>query len=158
MNEIQIAKQALKEIERLYLRSNKRGQNTCEAMYRRARAALEMMEQSTHQKAPCPSSLDTMADIKQFIKTLDPGLPEDDDAFKTATLLLAALIVGADEEKLADFTGLDPDFIAPRAERLRQNGVWQGEQTHCDWDNEEGGAIAFWLDVNVAEGYMGRKG
>jgi hypothetical protein len=81
MNEIQIARQALEEIARLYLRSNKRGQNTCQAMYRRAIEALEIMEQPTR---PADlrlllSEVETMTleEIKQLIKELDPNLSEE---------------------------------------------------------------------------------
>lgn len=92
----------------------------------------------------------SMQDINDAVDNFDLGEQRD-----TGVMLLAALEVGPDEQKVAEFTGIPLDYIRPRAERLRANGVWKNGKTHCEWFAKDGG-VAFVMDVCVAEGLMGR--
>lgn len=99
----------------------------------------------------------TIEDITSAVEGLDPNLDPNLDTFRSALLLLSSAVVGPDEAKVAAFTGLPAAFVAERAERLRASGVWTGEgKIAADWWDEETGGIAFWIDVNVAEGLMER--
>lgn len=97
-----------------------------------------------------------LEEIKRMVSGLDAKLQPEEEAFKAAVVLLSALEVGADAEKLHRFTGYPLPFIRRLEERLRENGVWRGEKTCAAWDREDGGVIAFWLDVLVALGHARR--
>ena len=97
----------------------------------------------------------TIERIKQEVQSLDPSLKEEDDAFKTATVMLAGLVVGPNINAVAKFTNLPRVFVRLRAAALRANGIWKAGQTHAAWFGKNGG-MAFWMDVNVAEGLMKR--
>lgn len=91
------------------------------------------------------------------IKHLEPGIEEGSDNFNTALMLLASVVVGANQRKIASFTKLPISFISPRAKRLRENQVWQGGKVACEWFEKDGGSIAFWCDALVAEGLVKRS-
>lgn len=91
------------------------------------------------------------------IKRLDPKAQEGSEDFSTALMLLAGLIVGANEKKISQFTELPLYFIRPRAKRLREHGVWDGNKSCVDWFRKGEGGIAFWMDVLVAQGLMKRS-
>jgi len=98
----------------------------------------------------------TLDDLKKEVKRLDPKTSDENEpAFKTALILLSALVVGANQKNIAKFTKIPQKFIAERAKRLRANGIWRGSKTNCDWFEKSGG-IAFWCDVLVAEGLIRR--
>lgn len=44
--------------------------------------------------------------------------------YETLLLITAALYVGADEQRVIWLTGLKPDFVKARVERLRASGFW----------------------------------
>lgn len=97
-------------------------------------------------------------EVRETIKELDPKLDETDDSFSTATLLLSSALIGTDEDALRKFTGLSSEFIQPRAERLRESGIWEPEgMVYCDWEDEVSGNVSFWLDVCIAEGLVERR-
>lgn len=97
----------------------------------------------------------TVEQIEREVRRLDPH--STGSGFQTAVLMLAALQIGTgDVEALQRFTGFDQEFIETRATNLRRNGIWTADgKTDCAWFEKDGG-IAFWCDVNVAEGLMER--
>lgn len=103
---------------------------------------------------PQNNPLETLEGIQTLVRELDQALGDEDDYFKSAVLLLAALSVGQDVERLADFTGFPLEFIEPRAWRLKKNGIWKDGQTRANWFDEDGGGVAFWMDVALAEGLL----
>lgn len=60
------------------------------------------------------NQLATLDAVKKIVFELDESLTEDDDYFKSAVLLLAALNVGHDVQRLAEFTGFPAEFIETR--------------------------------------------
>ncbi len=52
----------------------------------------------------------------------------DPNLMRTGEMVMMAWFVGADEEKIAEATGLSMDFIRPRAERLRAQKLWIGDK------------------------------
>lgn len=97
----------------------------------------------------------TLRQIKNAIHKLDPAIEPDDNAYQAAVIMLAALQVGANIRQIARFTGYLIHEVAEIGRRLRANGVWCGSKTRCEWFEKDGG-LAFWMDANVALGYMER--
>lgn len=97
----------------------------------------------------------TLTFIKQEVRRMDKDLTETESAFRTAVIMLAALSVGQNINKLAAFTKLPKEFVRERAAALRANGIWQNGKTNAEWFEENGG-IAFWMDVACAEGLLQR--
>lgn len=102
----------------------------------------------------------TIEAIQEAISAMDPSLNATDDAFKTAVLMMSGVFIGTGNlRKLAAFTRLPRSFIAIRAERLRKARIWTRDgKTAAEWFEEESGegAIAFWMDCAVAEGFLER--
>lgn len=96
----------------------------------------------------------TLEQLRNQVKRLDPKLNENEESFGIALMLLAGIHVGADIKKISDFIKVPVKWLEPYEKRLRDQGVWVGENTTCDWVNEKTGAIAFWCDVLVAQGML----
>jgi hypothetical protein len=102
-----------------------------------------------------------MKRIKEMVKELDPSLEgaEDHVDYKTAVVLLAALLEGTGVQRLAAFTGYSEDFIAAIASRMRKAELWV--EDHFYWEHwPRGGSIhpaVFWMDACVAEGLLVRR-
>jgi len=102
------------------------------------------------------SEFETLGDVKAEVRRMDPVLDEDDEGFKAATVLLASVIVGQNQQKLVKFTGYRNTLIAKFAANLRRSGVWQkGKMADSGWFEKDGGT-AFWLDVCIARGLLKR--
>ncbi len=93
-------------------------------------------------------------DIIKSVKKLDPNIKEDEEAFKVACILLASAFEGADSIKIGKLLKLPVKDIKKYEANLRKNNVWKENKVYCDWFNNETGSISFWLDVNVALGYV----
>lgn len=97
----------------------------------------------------------TLQDFEKEVQQLDPSQKPEEPSFKTAVLLLSALQVGANAERLSKFTGYPRTFVSERVRRCRENGIFKGGKVACEWFDENGG-IALWCDVLVAEGLLAR--
>lgn len=97
----------------------------------------------------------TLRQIKNAVKKMDDTVTPDDEAYQAAVIMLAALQVGANIRRVAQFTGYPIREVARIGQCLRKNGIWVGSKTKCEWFEKDGG-IAFWMDVSVALGYMER--
>ena len=59
---------------------------------------------------------------------------------------------------LSRITGVSPRVVAEYARNLRASGVWTPDgKTAGQWDDEESGLLAFWLDVWVGQGLLERS-
>ena len=96
----------------------------------------------------------TLNDVKRMIRELDPYLDEGDRFFEAAVIMLSALVVGADEQAIAQFSGIPLERIEPRAQKLRRSGRWRGQRTIARWDDAALGDISFWIDTLIAEGLL----
>ena len=96
----------------------------------------------------------TIQEAEDVVREMDPNVREED--VQVGGLLIASAVIGNDEQALAVFTGYEPDFIATCGRRLRDNGVWVGDELCVDWWDEETGGVAFWMDVCIAQGLMRR--
>lgn len=99
----------------------------------------------------------TIERVRDQVKQMDPSLTETDSAFESAVILLSALVVGPAVRRVAQFTGYPQRRVSERFARLKAGGVIRGGKMVIEWFDEEGGGIAFWLDVLVAEGQMQRR-
>lgn len=96
-----------------------------------------------------------LAKLRKEVQKIAPNLEPDDDAFRAAVVMFAALEHGADEDKLIAFTGEPEDFVNELGRRLRQGKIWDGKKTRADWFKENG-TISFWLDVCTGLGFLNR--
>lgn len=70
------------------------------------------------------------------------------------------MYIGTNADKIARLLGLNRDkFVRPRARRLRDNGVWEGDKVTICWDedNDDTVLMAILLDAMVAEGDLVRR-
>lgn len=84
---------------------------------------------------------------------LEPDAP----TVRSATILLAAEVIGQNVDRLALLTGYPREFVARCARRLVDNGVWVNGRTASAWRGCEVDSLAFWADVGVAEGKLCRR-
>ena len=98
----------------------------------------------------------TIERVRAEVKRMDPNVDENSSEFRSAVILLSALVVGPRVREVATFTGYKYRDVAERFRRLRASGVVRQGQLSIQWFDEDGGGIAFWLDVLVAEGMMAR--
>ncbi|HEV2132264.1 MAG TPA: hypothetical protein VGR27_14210, partial [Longimicrobiaceae bacterium] len=91
------------------------------------------------------------------IRARDPERCAISSTYWAVTLLLAAIEVGQNIDRLARYTGCKRSFVARCARRLVDNGVWQGGETICEWAVEREAHPSFWKDVAVAEGKLFRQ-
>lgn len=108
---------------------------------------------------PCEGT-PTREQLKGYVHelALDP-VEEGDDDFDAALVMLAALSLGTGKVMpLSRLTGVPPRRVAAFARELRASGVWTADgKTSGQWLDEEGGELAFWLDVWVAQGLLERR-
>lgn len=88
----------------------------------------------------------------------DLGLSSRDEE-DSAVLVMTAFSAGSDEASLAKATGLSPDFIRPRAERMRQSGIWTDDGTvvideDADMDDASQAQVVVILHTLCAEGLL----
>jgi hypothetical protein len=90
------------------------------------------------------------------LRARDPERCAIASTYWAVTLLLAALEVGQNIDRLARYTGCKRSFVARCARRLVDSGVWQGGEMICEWAVEREAHPSFWKDVAVAEGKLSR--
>ncbi len=81
----------------------------------------------------------------------------DESALKATVVMVAALFVGPDVEKIVRVTGYSREYVAEVAERLRASHLWNGEALdYGDWSDSSKGALRHALDLEVAQGIVVR--
>jgi len=100
--------------------------------------------------------------VKETLLQLDPSLAgtEEDERYKTALLLLSALACAPDTTRLAEFTQLPREFVAPIRQRMIRAQLWTESDGCCNhWYVADGVFCTtfFWLDVLVAQGLVVRQ-
>lgn len=94
--------------------------------------------------------------LSRTVCCLDPAVSSSEDTFKAAVVMLAALEVGPNADRIAKLVGYPRTLVRIFGRRLRECGVWDGGVTKADWGDEKTGTIAFWCDVGVAVGWLKR--
>ena len=72
--------------------------------------------------------------------------------------LFASELVGPYSDRIATFLGYPSALVQVMAARLQEAKIWQDDHVHCEsWFDPEKGAVAFMLDLMVAEGQFVRR-
>lgn len=95
----------------------------------------------------------TIDDIRKEASKFD--LSEEET--KIAVILLSSLVVGANIQRIQEFTGYDREFISGVARKLRKSGIWRKDKVDGEeWFDKKNGGVAFLCDVLVGLGYAKR--
>jgi len=96
----------------------------------------------------------SLEEIKHEVQQLDPVLNQEELAFRTAVVLLAAAFAtGPDAERLVIFTGYPESFVSAISQRMRQCGLWTANEVSTDhWFTGDKWTLGLWMDSLVAEG------
>lgn len=100
--------------------------------------------------------------LEETLVELEPELEgtEEDDSYRTALVLLAAITCGPDPTGLARITELPRQFVSKIRQRMIRAQLWTEIDVACDhWYCSDGAfyTTRFWLDVLVAEGRVVRR-
>jgi len=95
--------------------------------------------------------------VKQIIREMDENLSESDESFSGALVLISIIEVGHRIKDIVNFSSLDRKFVADFIRNLRANKffTWNNKICHSGWF-DEGGGVAFWMDVSIGLGYIQR--
>ncbi len=89
--------------------------------------------------------MDTKEEIFAMVKSIDPNLHGNDNAFKVAAILLE----GTETQNvydLSEFFNYRLDFVKQVAYRLQDNKIWKYGKTRCDWFEKDGGKVCEFCD------------
>lgn len=98
----------------------------------------------------------TRKQIREWVLELDTKLDGDCVEFDAGCVVLAAAFHGPNADRCAKLLQLSRAQVREWGKNLAANGVWKNGRVYADWDDEKTGGIAFWLDVNIALGYIER--
>ncbi len=100
----------------------------------------------------------TMQGMKRDVWNMDATLAEDSYTFQAAMVLLTSELVGPYVDRIATFLGYPPGLVQAMAARLYEAKIWESDEVRCEsWFDPKKGAVAFRLDLMVAEGELVRK-
>jgi hypothetical protein len=94
--------------------------------------------------------------LKQLIEAMEDG--KDKLITKCMLILIASLGVGADVDRLVEYTGYPREFIETVSQRMRNADLWIGELVDDLgwWDQENNLTAEFFARALVAEGDLVR--
>jgi hypothetical protein len=99
----------------------------------------------------------TLQDMRTDVWNLDETLAEDSYTFQAAMVLLASGLVGPYVDRIAKFVGYPCGLVQVIGARLQEAKIWERDEVRCEeWFDPKKGAIAFVLDLCVAEGRLMR--
>jgi hypothetical protein len=99
----------------------------------------------------------TLQGMRSDIWNLDNTLAEDSYTFQAAMVLLASDLVGPYVDRIATFVGYPRGLVQLIGARLQEAKIWESGEVRCEaWFDPKKGAIAFMLDLRVAEGKLMR--
>ena len=105
-----------------------------------------------------PIKHDALEGMRRDVRDMNETLEEDSYSFQAAMVLFASELVGPYSDRIAMFLGYPSSLVQLMAARLQEAKIWQDDHVHCDsWFDPEKGAVAFMLDLMVAEGQLLRK-
>ena len=92
-----------------------------------------------------------MTDQEQYEKAVKHFDAEDDDASK---VVIASLIVGPNQRRIAKLTGIDREVIRVFGSRLREQKVWVGGRVAVEDPTKGPDGIELALLSGVAVGWL----
>jgi len=105
-----------------------------------------------------PIKHDALQGMRRDVRNMNETLHEDSYSFQAAMVLFASELVGPYGDRIATFLGYPPSLVQLIAARLQEAKIWQDDDVDCDnWFHPDKGAVAFMLDLMVAEGQLLRK-
>jgi len=105
-----------------------------------------------------PIKHDALQGMRRDVRNMNETLHEDSYSFQAAMVLFASELVGPYTDRIATFLGYPSSLVQLMAARLQEAKIWQDDHVHCDsWFDPEKGAVAFMLDLMVAEGQLVRR-
>lgn len=109
------------------------------------------------EKAPPKPHL-SLNRVRMAVKeSLGQGANENPDLFMAGVVLVSALSVGTNADRIARFTGHNRDQVREIGRRLRKNKLWSGHGFYIEpWFHEKTGIVAFVLDCMIANGEVER--
>ena len=109
-------------------------------------------------RGKCRNDGQNLKDLKSAIEKMDN--PQDKLTAQCMVVLLSALGVGADVDRLTKETGYPRDFIDSISRRMREAGLWIEERVDDrEWWGRNGNLIwAFFAHALVAQGQCRREG
>ena len=105
-----------------------------------------------------PIKHDALEGMRRDVRDMNETLEEDSYSFQAAMVLFASELVGPYSDRIATFLGYPLGLVQLMAARLQEAKIWQDDHVHGEsWFDPEKGAIAFMLDLMVAEGQLVRR-
>ena len=96
--------------------------------------------------------------MRRDVWNMDETLAEDSYTFQAAMVLLTSELVGPYVDRITTFVGCPLGLVQLIAARLQDAKIWEGDEVRCEsWFDPEKGAMAFMLDLMVAEGELIRS-
>lgn len=94
--------------------------------------------------------------IEKEVEKVTGEKDKNEEGFKVGCILLASLIKGPNEKKIAKFLDYSLIFVDKIGRRLRKNRIWVKDKVGCNWFKKEEGGIAFNLDIATGLGWLER--
>jgi hypothetical protein len=107
-----------------------------------------------HPKAPSV----TRPELMRFIRGLPDMLGWGKEEYQAALVMLATLAIGSrDARAVSRYSGVPLAAVKRYYERLEEGGIWlPNGSLRAHWTDPELGLKAFWQDVLIATGKVGR--
>ena len=105
-----------------------------------------------------PIKAAALQSMKEDVWSMGITLVEDSYAFQAAMVLFASELVGPYVDRIATLLGYSPGVVRVIAARLHEAQIWESDEVRCErWFDPGKGALAFMLDLMVAEGKFERR-
>jgi hypothetical protein len=96
--------------------------------------------------------------MRRDVWNMDDTLAEDSYTFQAAMVLLASELIGPYVGRIATFLNYPLGLVQAIAARLCEGKIWEADEVRCEsWFDPGKGAVAFLLDLMVAEGRLIRQ-
>jgi len=100
----------------------------------------------------------TLQGVRRDVWNMYGTLAEDSYTCQAAMVLLASELVGPYADRIATFLEYPLDLVRVIGARLHEAKIWEDDEVHYEsWSDPQKGAVAFLLDLMVAEGELIRK-
>ena len=99
---------------------------------------------------------------RKLIKELDPKMKEKERDFVCSQFVLSSAFKGPNSYKIRRLLNhhgaeITLDEMQQWASNLKQSRVWKHGKVCVNWADESEGSISFFMDVNIAQGYIKRS-
>ncbi len=96
--------------------------------------------------------------MRRDVWSMDSALAEDSYTFQAAMVLFASELVGPYVDRIATFLNYPLALVQVIVARLYEARIWESDEVRCEsWFDPRKGAVAFLLDLMIAEGKLIRR-